>query len=350
MAIQPKFSQAKQHGRVITPSNSDYLIYSFEPKPFCYSKTSISITDAIKMVRYELSGNTRIKSFPYNYGLVIKFIDSYSHTGSCFQGKSNIANCTLVAMNGDSWDALSEEGVQSIIIYFDRNIADKILNADLVTILKNSSKQFGDSQSIIIKSTPAALKLKEYAQTLFNELNTQKSASPNLKSSIKFKFQSNDKSIACASNGIEKALIQSTQEFLCELEVDKDAGKALSNQPRRKLALKVEELLWEKPKSLGLGREVNLDDLTILFNSSRRKIQLSLKEQFGISFISLRRIIRLHQIRSELIDEHGLKYISAVAEEYFILHLGRLSKDYKKLFGHLPSDDRRNHKSELKRK
>jgi AraC-like DNA-binding protein len=105
---------------------------------------------------------------------------------------------------------------------------------------------------------------------------------------------------------------------------------SLGTLRRRNIAIQTEDLLLKTKGDLGL------DEVAKKLNCSRRLLQLALQQTFGIGFVSLKRFIRLHQLRHVLLKgEGGMLADLAVAHGFF--HLGRFAKHYRDVFGVLPS-------------
>jgi methylphosphotriester-DNA--protein-cysteine methyltransferase len=64
---------------------------------------------------------------------------------------------------------------------------------------------------------------------------------------------------------------------------------------------------------------------------------MAVKEVFGIRFEELKRLIRLQQIRYSLHLKQDHSSVLTLAQSYAVGHFGRFAKDYRDLFGELPS-------------
>lgn len=104
---------------------------------------------------------------------------------------------------------------------------------------------------------------------------------------------------------------------------------------RRDLALSVEQLLWERPSAGRFGK-FSLDDAAQRLGSSRRSIQLALQEEFGVGFVALKRAIRLQQAHAVLKNAPRIG-IGEIARAHEFFHQSRFSKQYREMFGVLPS-------------
>ncbi|QGM97328.1 AraC family transcriptional regulator [Methylocystis parvus] len=106
---------------------------------------------------------------------------------------------------------------------------------------------------------------------------------------------------------------------------------------RRELAFATEELLWEPPMSDG-ARRLSLDDASKRLKSSRRGIQLALQQEFGLGYVALKRLIRLQQAYAALKRAPGTG-IGELARSHEFFHPSRFSKQYREMFGVLPSTE-----------
>lgn len=343
MILTARYLASRDYGQFLASYFDDHSIYSIKPANFWFSKISLPLSSDTEITRYDLRGHVRYRSGPNNPGLQIHFIDNYSTTGSHLQGMVGVDSFMMVTINGHSWDGLSQAGALGIKLDLDEKILTKILNQDAINTIHSMEKVFGPDRSLVIRPTSTALKLKIY---LLNFLKKYEN---------KFQFSLDDtKSTAHITTPVilsqdvkltrlnEEVLINLSKEVIQELHLNQAIKKKLGNNNRRRLALKIEDMLLKHPKSLHLIEEIDLDHLVNILGITRRTIQASIHEHFGVGFVELRRAIRLHQIRSELIKQHSSENIHSIAEKYFITHPGRFSRDYKNLFGLLPSADAKN--------
>ena len=71
-------------------------------------------------------------------------------------------------------------------------------------------------------------------------------------------------------------------------------------------------------------------------NVSIRSIQLAVEEHFGVSFVRLARLVRLHQVHGALVLGLATS-VSEAATRHGFWHLGRFSRYYREVFGQPPS-------------
>lgn len=109
----------------------------------------------------------------------------------------------------------------------------------------------------------------------------------------------------------------------------------ISKPLARTLAIKkVVELVEEAPTDY-----FNLSDLSNATNVSERTLQYSFKEKFGVSPSTFIKNNKLNHIYKSLKESsiHS-NSVSDIANKYGFWHMGQFAKDYKLLFGELPSE------------
>lgn len=90
------------------------------------------------------------------------------------------------------------------------------------------------------------------------------------------------------------------------------------------------------------GRPITVRELCEVSGASWRTLDYAFKEQFGLSPKAYLRAHRLNGVRAQLLDlpEHG-GTIAMVAGRWGFWHMSQFAVDYRKLFGELPSETRR---------
>lgn len=340
MTLTAQYLASKDKGQYVPPRANDFSIYSFNPSRFWCSKASLPLSKETQIVRYDFRGHVRCKSGLKKPGLQIKFIDSYSPAGCRLQGVGHTDSFVLITTKDSNWDAISTSGALAIKLNISDKISNQILNKDALDKIRRLEETLGANQSLVMRPTQSAHKLKTFMSKLLNEYQIKaKIKFDNIKATADIRTPLMSSTAATSFSHYEEKLAQLSQKIIQELGPENAIADKISNKHRRRLALEIEELLWKQPNSLSLSEEIDLAYLSEHFDISRRTIQVSIHEQFGVGFIDLRRTIRLHQIRAEIIQPHSSESISSIAHRYFITHLGRLSREYKNLFGELPSRD-----------
>jgi len=89
-----------------------------------------------------------------------------------------------------------------------------------------------------------------------------------------------------------------------------------------------------------LKNDISLDELSSISKVSVRSIYNMFSTSFSTTPRNYIKHRKLQKVREELLSGRA-KNVTEVAFDYGFMHLGRLSCDYKKLFGELPSETRR---------
>ena len=90
-----------------------------------------------------------------------------------------------------------------------------------------------------------------------------------------------------------------------------------------------------------LDTPLTITDLCAVANVSRRTLQYSFESILGVSPIQHLRISRLNGVRRAIISSANHHHILDIAAQWGFWHMSQFAKDYKKLFGELPSQTQR---------
>lgn len=82
---------------------------------------------------------------------------------------------------------------------------------------------------------------------------------------------------------------------------------------------------------------VTITQLCDIANVSRRTLQYSFETVLGISPLQYLRVSRLNGVRRRLLQSHQQESVADIAAQWGFWHLSQFAKDYKQLFGELPS-------------
>jgi AraC family ethanolamine operon transcriptional activator len=93
-------------------------------------------------------------------------------------------------------------------------------------------------------------------------------------------------------------------------------------------------------------RESLADDMSITgfaagLGTSLRTLELGFRDLYGTSLRVYRHALRLNAARRDLLRGDGEESVGTVAIRWGLLHLGRFSTDYRRMFGESPSETRR---------
>ena len=83
----------------------------------------------------------------------------------------------------------------------------------------------------------------------------------------------------------------------------------------------------------------SIRELCVLCGSSWPTLQRAFIERFGIGPKTYANALRLNRVRRDLIASGKSGKIADAANRWGFWHMGQLAKDYRKLFGRLPSED-----------
>jgi AraC-like DNA-binding protein len=348
MMINAKYLATKEQERFVSPQDWDFSIYSFDPKSFWYSKTNLPLSEDFEIVRYDFRGQVRFNAGLKRRGLQLNFIDSYSTVEARLQGIGEIDSILMITIGGYDWDGLSDVGALGIELNFSEKLANQILVPEILFAMEKLGKFYGSGRSIVVRPSRAALRLKQRAMKFLGGFDSA--------TGIRFDDVNSNLDIPAIEIPVmtqedktfnHEILVEMSRNVIHEITDNDVLNHMVSSKARRDLALRIEELLWAHPSERSYLKDLSLDELSIRLNASRRTLQLCIQEQFGVGFIAFRKIIRLYQIRAELIRENSYKSITSVANDYHVNHLGRFSKEYKEFFGNLPSKDNQLRKPNL---
>lgn len=89
-----------------------------------------------------------------------------------------------------------------------------------------------------------------------------------------------------------------------------------------------------------IDEPITIGDICAHMKVSRRALQYSFQEVFGVNPVLYLRLIRLNGARRDLLSDAVDKKITNVAMKWGFWHFARFSKYYSDLFGELPSETR----------
>jgi AraC family ethanolamine operon transcriptional activator len=105
---------------------------------------------------------------------------------------------------------------------------------------------------------------------------------------------------------------------------------------RHRIMARVQEYLTEER----MKSPVTINEICAAVHVSRRTLQYTFTQCFGIAPKQYIQAIRLNQVRRELSCKENLQTISDIATNYGFFHLSQFSQSYKHLFGESPQQTR----------
>ena len=132
----------------------------------------------------------------------------------------------------------------------------------------------------------------------------------------------------------EDILIMALLQVFIESEMPykQDKNIQVGFQHRKTVVKKVREFIREN-----ISENITIGQLCEIANVSRRTLQYSFETILGITPLQFVRITRLNGVRRTLHSNTQHVSISDIAAQWGFWHLSQFSKDYKTLFGQLPS-------------
>lgn len=285
-----------------------------------FTRKELRLSEDLCVIQTDLRhGHIKISGLIDPGRLTISFYDGSDHTK--LSGKSVDASKMVISYNGCRWDAASKSPASSFVVNFSENLSEQIVSKQGHEFLMGAAhNRSGERISIVSASTPSGDKLKHA-----------------IKSCIKFTENDQEsEKVEGLSNWMSEDLISLASCLISEVSGEDIDVATRGEASRYSLASNIEKLLWIDPANEEAG-SLTLDGIASRFKCSRRQIQASILEHYGIGFVELKRSIRLYQAHEKIKDMSSYKNISSVACAYEFDHLSRFSQYYKEMFGILPS-------------
>jgi len=256
--------------------------------------------------------------------LQINFVESCAGDLSSLQTVRRVPPVMLISSGPCEWSATSDVWAQGAELNVIRPVVSSALDEAVVRPIEDAIRRNG-VRSLTVPLTGAgwALRTALYTIRMMRSVATQNASMPEAELPPNY--------------GME-ALVELINNCLASVNADSSHGALRS---RLHLARSIEKLLWTSPLDRREELDFSLEEVASHFRCSRRQVQMALQETFGLGFVALRRIIRLHQFRNAISRAGVGGTISSLASDFYFSHFGRLASEYRELFGTLPSEDRR---------
>lgn len=290
-------------------------VYKLSNEPLRFLKKSLQFSDGLLLTEVQLQqGNLRNVAEIEPGRLTIGF---YRKEEEFIVSGAAVKNYVMsVAYNGSKWDINATAPGFSLSVHLAPEAARAIISQN--------------SHDLLMKrlTTPAGMHAIVFPITAAGE---------ELRHAIDATLQLADSDDAqAASSWVADDLMALTACVIDEV-TDLDAIATPRGQlNRHKIALEIERILWSTPNDEAPAPS-SLDEFAAHFDCSRRYIQQSVEEQFGVGFVVLKRFIRLHQVYIALTTGAHDGKLSSVAIDYEFEHLGRFSRYFQEMFGRKPS-------------
>lgn len=90
-----------------------------------------------------------------------------------------------------------------------------------------------------------------------------------------------------------------------------------------------------------LGDDLSITHCAAQLGTPLRTLELGFRDLYGTSLRAYRHALRLNAARHDLLRPDGEDSVGTVAVRWGLLHLGRFSTDYRRMFGESPSETRK---------
>lgn len=141
------------------------------------------------------------------------------------------------------------------------------------------------------------------------------------------------------SNDTHESILQDAIVELLSKSQQTSVARITSPQRQRIMARVKEYLNESRMKS-----PITISEICSAVHISRRTLQYTFTQCYGISPKQYIQITRLNQVRRVLLSNEDFQTISEIAVNYGFFHLGLFSQSYKRLFGESPGQTRENKK------
>jgi AraC-like DNA-binding protein len=323
--MSPKFERIDAYdldeAPLLFPIGWDKKYYRLGCKDFHFSKRSLDLTPQLNIQENILyAGRVRLDGAIEPGRLQIAFVESEELR---LIGAS-IDNCIMtVAYDNACWEAVANMKGRGLTINISADLASKSFSVEDLTALKQAMLGPHGKNAIISSMFPIAQTTKKATLECLDTFETY---------DLLGNHTNDNKFLPWDPTEIMELCVNIIEEV-----VKKDFIQAtLGEMQRHQIARAVEEYLWNDPSKL-LHKDFSLDFFANQLGASRRTIQMAVKEVFGIGFVELKRLIRLQQIRYSLLLKQDHSSVLTLAQSYAVGHFGRFAKDYRDLFGELPS-------------
>lgn len=290
-----------------------HKIYKVSPDQLRFQKKTLRFSDNLFIEHKVMhAGSARMTGRIGEGRLSLLFFQSEN---AKFLGYSTKENLMSLSFSGSNWDAVATAPAESFSLQANSVITETILPKKNAELLKKRMSKNGRSEALIL---PLISEAKPLSHALKQGFYLAKNAN--------FETESEEKLIWLEQDLIELASVLMDQ-FLKADVITLPSSQII----KRKIANEIEEMLWLDPEDSEI--QISLQTLVEHFNYSRRQIQMAIEENFGMGFVALKRLIRLHQAHQKLKAKPKRVQIQQIARNYEFLNHGRFSGYYKEMFG-----------------
>lgn len=302
----------------LTPEGWDQQFYLLDNSSFDFRRRTFQLNEHIFIQdTFIEKGRIRIDGHIRAGRLQIGFYESEAYR---FLGRpGDIFGDILLGVSYDNsrWETVASAPARGVSINFDEYATSQLMEEELRARLKNKMVRGAEHHAIIAPMPLSGMPLRN----MLLELLDHAAESPPQEG---------------WAHVVEDKINPAFRKILHKFTAIGSQANSLGEKQRHNLAVDVERILW-RFNAEELANEITLDYLAATLNISRRNIQASIMEQFGVGFVELKRVIRLQQFRETLIKSGQSLAIGVLAEKHGFSHFGRFAGYYKDFYGETPS-------------
>ena len=295
-----------------SPVGWDQRIYQVQPGPFVFSKKTLNLSPDLFIEEIDLSeGSIRVDGNITEGRLQIGIYESENYRLLGFSGSNSIST---LSYSGCLWDAVATGPSHGVTFNTGPELTQRIISEEIAQKLIKSMTNKGTYAALVL---PVNAGIRRLSSAIKQVLRLVKSLDMEQIDPLQFRW-------------IEEDLMGCATVIIDEFMESNYASPRIKHNTYH-IAHKVEDTLWEDPNTQ--SKNIDLDHLTNELGCSRRQIQLAIEEHFGMGFVELKRLIRLHQLNTKHRSSQNKPQIADLASEHHFDHMGRFAGYYKEMFG-----------------
>lgn len=268
----------------------------------------------IQLTKSKLSGTIVQNGFsPKGYRTFILFADS---SQSLIWLNNKLESKELIVYREDNlWESVSYDNFNMFTISIEQKYLNSVIEESNFLNLK---KNLGKDERILTLNNSTLYNIQSFLNILFHKLGHNSIAihSPNLQNKVIYKLP---------------------QLLLRILDGGNNNGSAPNSNRKRDKAIN---------KALSYIENSSFDEITIpelckYADVSIRTLEYGFQERFLISPKQYIKVLKLYDVRKEILNAKKRPVISEIAKKHGFRHMGQFSADYKDFFGELPSETKK---------
>lgn len=284
-----------------------------------FTRRSVELSEDVLLVETRLlEGQIRTGGAIEPGRLTIGFYETPE--GARLSGQAAGERRMTLSYGGCKWDGVANAPATSLAIHFAPALTAQIVSPEAHPhLLARLPSALGEKLSYVCAITDPGESLRTAIKSVLNiaEQNAETGGDPAI-----FDWAVDD--------------LASKAACLIDELVGRDDLPAAGADKHYELARRIEDLLWIDPKQ-DPDAPTSLDEIAQRLGYSRRSIQHVVQGHFGVGFVVLKRLIRLHQADAALREGSYKRNITRLALDHQFDHMGRFSQYFREVFGILPS-------------